>query len=476
MKVTIIGVTVTIKMAGPVAGESEPGIGFLLEQRRKRLSPLAVLGSVLLHIGGIGLVVLLGALPTSQPVKMDVVMLPPRTEKLIWYVTKDRLPRVVSSEQQKVGKPRIELKRPVQTVKADAAQPGKQLIWQPAPKVQLERETPLPNLLAFVPQPARPEPRKFVPTERTKAITETPRVLPEAAPVVTAPPSPADLPIMAALPGPARPRPRDYVPPTVPTQAAGQPAIVLEAAPNVPAAAQTQQPSIVVVGLEPARPNEIPLPEGSRAARFSAGTESGNGGGQRGGIVVPGLDVRGNGSDSAVVVGPTRKAPAYHEPSPAEWTQAAPGKDSRRMARSMMSAALRPSSRVIAPFVESRFPNRPLYTTSFEVGTNGSMEWVIWFAEQAARNEQFTTIRPPVPWARIGTGADPVLPAGRLEIAAVIDKSGQPGSVSVLSSMDQAGREAVAKLIAEWVFLPALRNGEPITVDTLIEISFRHRP
>jgi hypothetical protein len=147
------------------------------------------------------------------------------------------------------------------------------------------------------------------------------------------------------------------------------------------------------------------------------------------------------------------------------------------MARSMMSAALRPSARVIAPFIESRFPNRPLYTTSFEVGADGSMEWVIWFAEQTARNEQYTTIRPPVPWARIGTGLDPVLPPGRrFDIAAQIDKNGQTSSVNVLGGLDQATRDAVAKLIAEWVFLPALRNGEPITVDTLIEINFRRKP
>jgi hypothetical protein len=435
---------------------------------------MAVLWSIFLHVSGIGLVVLIGALPTSPPVKMDVVMLPPESAKLVWYVTKDELPKVVSSDQQKVGKPKIELKRPAQTVKADAAQRGKQLIWQPAPKIQLERETPLPNMLAFVPTPARPEPRKFIPTER-KPITETPRVLPEQAPVVTAPPSPADLPVISAIPGPAHPRPRDFVPPPLTTPAVGQPAVVLEAAPNVASPAQTPQPSIVVVGLEPAKPSEIPLPEGSRSARFSAGTDSGTGGGQRGGIVVPGLDVRGNGSDSAVVA-PMRKAPPYHEPSPGEWAQAASGKDSRRMARSMMSAALRPSARVIAPFIESRFPNRPLYTTSFEVGADGSMEWVIWFAEQTVRNERYATIRPPVPWSRIGTGPDPVLPPGRFDIAAQIDKSGLPGSVTVLGGVDQATRDAIAKLIAEWVFLPALRDGQPIPVDTLIEISFRRKP
>jgi hypothetical protein len=107
----------------------------------------------------------------------------------------------------------------------------------------------------------------------------------------------------------------------------------------------------------------------------------------------------------------------------------------------MMSAALRPGARVIAPVVESRFPNRPVYTTSFEVGADGAMEWVIWFAEQDARDTRFLTVRPPVPWSRVDTGPDPssVLPS-RLEIAAVIDKTGLPASVRVLNAPNQSRR------------------------------------
>jgi hypothetical protein len=464
---------VTIKMK---ASSEASGPLFGIPPQRRRLHPLAFLASIGVHACGIALVVLIGAIPTSHPVALDAVILPPKNEKLIWYVTKDRLP-AVTSEALHAGKPKIEFKRAGQAMKAEGPKPGKQLIWQPAPKIQLEQEVPLPNLLAFVPKPARPEPRKFVPPERTKAVVETPRVLPEPAPTVVAPALPAALPIISAIPGPARPRPRDFVPPTAPAAPAGQPAVVLDAAPTVPA--QTQgQPSVVVVGLDPTRLPERPLPEGARSARFSVGPESGPGGGERAAaIVVPGLNVSGSGAGSAVVPGPARKPPPpYHEPSTLEWSQAVSGKDSRRIARSMMSAALRPTSRVLAPLVESRFPNRPLYTTSFEVGADGAMEWVIWFAEQTTRNDQYATIRPPVPWTRVDTGADVALPAGRFAAAAVIDKGGQPGSVIVLSGGDEATKEIAAKLIAEWVFLPALRNGEPIAVDTLIEISFRRKP
>jgi Gram-negative bacterial TonB protein C-terminal len=237
---------------------------------------------------------------------------------------------------------------------------------------------------------------------------------------------------------------------------------------------------MVIVGLEPAPPNHVPLPEGARAPRFSAGPESGTGGQQRSAaVIVPGLTVQGKGSGSAVMAGATPKAPPLYqqEPSPAAWAQAAAGKDSRRVARSMMSAALRPGARVIAPVVEARFSNRPVYTTSFEVGADGAMEWVIWFAEQDARDTRFLTVRPPVPWSRIDPGPDPssLLP-DRLEIAAVIDKTGLPASVRVLNAPDQSLADAAAQLINGWVFLPALRNGEPMTVDALIELSFRRKP
>jgi hypothetical protein len=399
--------------------------------------------------------------------------------KLVWYVPKDQLPEVAPGEQTKAGKPKIEVKRPGQIIQSDTSQrKGKQLVWQPAPKITLERETPLPNLLAFVPKPARPEPRKFVAPEQPKVAVEPPRAFPEAAPQL-APATPVPLPLAtAALPGPVKPRPRDFVPPSdTAGSGLGQAAVIFEAAPSLKM--ETGQPSMVIVGLEPAPANQIPLPEGARSPRFSAGPESGTGGQQRSAaVMVPGLTVEGKGSSSAVVPGRSPKAPPLYqqEPSAIAWAQTATGKDSRRVARSMMSAALRPGARVIAPVVEAQFPNRPVYTTSFEVGADGAMEWVIWFAEQDARDARFLTVRPPVPWSRVDTGPDSsfLLPGG-LEIAAVIDKTGLPASVRVLNAPNQSLRDAAAQLINGWVFLPALRNGEPIAVDALIELSVRRR-
>jgi hypothetical protein len=117
-----------------------------------------------------------------------------------------------------------------------------------------------------------------------------------------------------------------------------------------------------------------------------------------------------------------------------------------------------------------------VYTTSFEVGRDGSMEWVIWFAERGPAKDRYVTIRPPLPWSREEGGPEAKLPPGQFEVAAVIEKDGQLSSVTVLTQGDEAGREAASRFIADWAFLPALRNGEPITVDALIEVRLRPRP
>jgi hypothetical protein len=446
---------------------------------RPRPNLLAAFGSVCLHLSIIGVLFVISANAPPEPLAhRQVTMLSLQNQKLVWYFTKDQLPEVASGEESRPGKPKVELKRPGQVIRSDTQQPpGKQLIWQPPPTIVQQHETPLPNLLAFSPQPPKPQPKRFVPVERSKPV-ELPKALPEPIPLITAPALSAALPLSTAIPGPAKPRPREFVPSQAKIDAPQQ-AVVLETAPNLPASAQTQTPSIVVAGLEPSRTNDIPLPEGSRAPRFSAGPESGTGTGQHtaSALVVPGLNVSGNGTGTAVVPGPARRpGDPYHEPSAAEWAQAAQGKDSRRGARSVMSAALRPSARVIASSAETRFPNRAVYTTSFEIGTDGAMEWVIWFAEQTMHDGQYITIRPPVPWNRVSTAPERPIPSGRFQVTAVIDKDGQPKSVNVLGAGDQVAKEMAASLIADWLFLPALRNGEPIAVDTLIEISFRRKP
>ena len=458
---------------------SESGKGLLGRPNCSKLhpNPLAAFVSLFLHAGGIAFLAMIATVPPLPQPHYQVMMLPLRSDKAIWYFPEDHLPLISSTEQPQSGKPKVQLKRPDQVMRAEAPQAtrSKQLIWQPPPKIALEPEEPLPNLIAFVPTPTRPEPKMFVPPERPKPIEEPPRTVPLPPPLAVSSSLPATLPM--TLPDPTKPRPRDFVLPVLATRASESP-IVFETAPNLTPQAQPQQPLIAVVSLDPVRKIQIPPPGESRAARFAAGPDSGVAGGNRAvAVVVPGLTVQGGETSSAGLEVSPRKAPnAYHEPSPEEWAYATPGKDSRRAARSMMSAALQPRARVIPLFVEAHFPNRPVYTTSFEVGANGSMEWVIWFAEKQVGKGQFIIIRPPMPWNSVTTAPETSLPPGQFEIAALIDQDGLPSSITILKGGDEEANKTAARLIAEWEFLPALSNGKPIPVDALIEISSRLRP
>ena len=440
-----------------------------------RPSPVAAIASLCLHACVLSLLALSNTVPQSYLTRYRVKTISLHSPTVTLYFPRDQLPDVTSDRSSRAGTPKVRFKHAHQRIAADALQPqpGNQLIWQPPPKISLTPEVRSPNLLAFIARPARPKShREFIPPDLRKPAIHPP-ILPEAAPLAVPPPA---LPVLATITGPIKPPLRKFVPPQA-TSGIVLAATVLETAPNLTPQEQTPQPLLAIVGLDPARSNNIPLPDGVRTPRLSAGPDNEPEGHPLAAIVVPGLNVQGNGPvRSAATLPRQRNPPGYHEPTPLEWVKNTSGKDSRQLARSMMSAALRPSARVIAPSVEAHFPNRSVYTTSFEVGRDGSMEWVIWFAERGPAKDRYVTIRPPLPWSREGGGPAAKLLPGQFEAAVVIEKGGQLSSVTVLSQGDEAAREATSKFIADWAFLPALRNGQPITVDAFIEIRFRPKP
>jgi len=440
-----------------------------------RPSPVAAIASLCLHACVLSFLALSSTVPPSYLTHYEAKTISLHSQTVTWYFPKQHLPNVASERPSRAGVPKVRFKNARQKIAADALQPqpGKQLIWQPPPKISLTPEVRSPNLLALIARPARPKSYKeFVPPNHRKSVIRPP-ILPEAAPLAVPPAAP---PVLATITGPIKPPRREFVPPPA-TSDIFSATTVLETAPNLTPQEQTPQPLLAIVGLDPARSNNIPLPEGVRTPRLSAGPDNEPEGRPLAAIVVPGLNVRGDGAvPSSATLPRQRNPPAYHEPTPLEWVKNTSGKDSRRLARSMMSAALRPSARVIDPSVEAHFPNRPVYTTSFELGRDGSMEWVIWFAEQGPTEDRYATIRPPLPWSREGGAPEAKLLPGQFEAAAVIEKDGQLSSITVLTQGDEAGREAASKFVVDWAFLPALRNGEPITVDALIEVRFRPRP
>ncbi|PWU09319.1 MAG: hypothetical protein C5B51_06445 [Terriglobia bacterium] len=467
---------VRIQLAHKEPHQEPPAIfSYSPVRRHGRFSPLAGIGSVALHAGAGLLLGLIGqTAPPPQPI-YEVTLVRLNDTKLIFFPPSERLPDIAPAEDHSTKQTPSGPRR-AQNISVNSPQPqeGNQFIWQPPPKLNMQNEVRSPNLLAFA--PARPV-RSFVAPEQPKTTPErNPEFLPEAAPISGDPAIDAS-PAAALLGGPAKPPARQFVPP--PGKADPIPAkpAALESAPDLPSAVDRSQAALAVISLDPARVREIPVPEGSRPARFSSGPgAASNGASHDAAIVVPGVNVSGGGAaGTPVAVGPPRRTPqGLHEPSAAEWAKAGIGKDSRRFARSMMSVALAPGSRVLTAAVEQKFRDRPVYTTSFGVGADGSAEWIIWFALQGSSGS-YLSVRPPVPWNRYGEASDTEPSRGRVQVTAVIDRDGRVDAVAVVQSSDESLRASAVRTIQEWEFLPALRNGEPVAVDVLIDIIFGGR-
>jgi hypothetical protein len=147
-----------------------------------------------------------------------------------------------------------------------------------------------------------------------------------------------------------------------------------------------------------------------------------------------------------------------------------------------MSAPLRPSSRVIPASVEARFSHQNVYTLVIPgpavPGYAG--DWVMWFAEHDPPEiSSGARISAPIPARKYSTvnvesGAPGVPAAYTVQFAAAIDKAGHIGSAALLRGpVDPVFRRWALDELASWEFKPALRNGEPIETDVVIEISFR---
>ena len=63
-----------------------------------------------------------------------------------------------------------------------------------------------------------------------------------------------------------------------------------------------------------------------------------------------------------------------------------------------------------------------------------------------------------------------------MRLAAVIGKDGKVDSVTILVHLDDRLDQSAQEAIGKWLFEPALRNGQPVDVDAVIEIPFRLAP
>jgi TonB family protein len=480
-----------------------------------RPRPAAFAVSLLTH-GAIFAWVALGR-TGEKPESLYQRTIAPHESKLVWYDFRQKLPDVSPADTPTASRrPRAEVKIASQEIVAgsETAPRARQFIWQPAPKLEIQQDLRSPNLLTFhAPHPepvaeSRPKPKLFVPPpEDPRPVPVNPKL--DAPPEIHVARNIASASAIGNVLGvqPARLQPRAFVAPR-----AGQPAAVstpaLPAPPTVQAAVNagvaqllrgempkptrrafvpqsggarpsafgpplTEAPTlaadstsainIAIVGLNPSV-TAVPLPEGSRKAQLSGGPDlratGGSGGAVEGAsLVVPNLLIRG---------APTSEQnlrAAVHANLP-----------------DASIAGPHPAAVRVSTVPDPMFAGRAIYAMSVQMPntTSFSGSWMIWFAERQQMTGRIGGLSPPVPLRKV----DPKYIAsavedrveGKVRLAAIIRTDGHVDSVKLLQPLDDRLDQSAEEAIDKWRFEPALRNGQPVEVDAVIEIPFRLAP
>jgi TonB family protein len=260
---------------------------------------------------------------------------------------------------------------------------------------------------------------------------------------------------------------------------AGKPGVavpVLPAPPPADVVANSPDLNVVVVGLNPG--SELPaLPPVSRPATFSAGPKLNPKGGtgernNSAALTVPDLTIRSGNID-------TRSTIMARNTIPQPTTTADTLRDAAKYIT--VDEIGRPSATRVSNAPDPRFDGRTVYMMAIQMPniTSYMGSWLLWFSERNARPST-AVVTPPVVHRKV----DPKYVAeavserveGIVRLAAVVRKDGTVGSVDLVRGLDDRLDRTAREALAKWQFAPALRNGEPIDVDILVEIPFRLAP
>jgi TonB family protein len=437
---------------------------------RSRPAPFAV--SLLTH--GAIMAWLVAGPSHEKPKSLYAQAIAPHSSKLVWYDFRAKLPDVAPTvTRREVKPPRADVPAP-QRIVADVpkAPRARQFVWQPAPKLELHTELVSPNILAVhAPRPEPPpKPKMFVPPRAARPPAGD-------APVLAAPPDVRMARNMKGAPNvtgmqPAKAPPRAFVAP-----AASRPGPSGAPVPEPPALPQLEAGaavSVAIVGLKPNASAPAPAPEGSHDAQFSAAPQPRPAGGTDGAVdaavlTVPGLLIRSDVADAK----PTLMARV----SP---TSAANLRAALRSSLPSGGAAATQGAIRVSSEPDPLWHGRDTYAMAVQMPNISSYSgsWMIWFAEREPGARGALTL--PVPMHKVDPKYYPAAMADRVEgkvrLIAVIRKDGTVTSIQLIQALDERLDQSAEEAMYQWRFEPALRNGEPIEVDALIEIPFRLAP
>lgn len=415
------------------------------------------------------------------------------------------------SSQQLIWRPEVKIEVAEDKKAPDVVQTsGAKVEEPPKPK------TPPKKFELPVRQPPKPQEPKLLQAARISA-PNNPNLPSAVAPVINAEPPPPPPP-----PAPAPRRvPKKFVPPPdAPKRSAPQSKIIAEnsigitprqdalksdpragmanplagianaGAPPPPAPAPPVSPApgagtegpggsskvnLAVVNRNPDGSNKTEVPEGQRAGQFSKAPNAGepsSGKPSGAGLVAPDLAISGGGSapnSGSVKPVPPAPAPAMRTIEYAERI--------RSVSISTLAVALRPSNRTIPRDLEAKFRGRNVYTMVVPIENISPYvgDWIFWFAEKDVNSAGGgSVIRSPIP-VRKREIVDPVVYTGyqtlRVQVSGTLLSDGHLEGIEVRSKTAAAAAHYVGRDLGGWLFKPATRNGLPVDIDFVLEMS-----
>ena len=387
------------------------------------------------------------------------------------------------------------------------AKSTEQFIWQPVPKLQIKQDLRTPNMIARMATslPAPPAPPKESPprpeVEGVKAAQQNDSPAQSKGDLNHAPDSPVKAvetpkPVKAFVPPPPLDR-QPQLP--VPTPMLDAPALEggsvvmnrqLPAGTSTPVFSRGSVPppaaplapvatpgnasiDIAIASLHPTDANRE-LPEGERPGKFSkAPTKGAPGTGEVNGsasLTVPNLTIRED-----------RTKPGGAPENKANLKTTLYAEKVRSVSTSTLSVPLRPSSRTIPRAVDARFQGRNVYTMVIPIENLPAYagDWIIWFAEKEPKTAETPLMRAPLPLRKFES-VDQVAvgnPAGeRVQVMGVLQKDGKLDGLTAVAKAGAVVEEAAIRDVTSWEFRPATRNGMPVAVEVVIEISLVYSP
>jgi len=407
------------------------------------------------------------------------------------------------------------------------------------PKVKLNHDVQLPNLVAAAPSPMQPiqasrgrnltlpQPTVVAPPPDASSLRSGFRAPTIAADVIAPAPEPTVANPKLTLPALAR----EAVPPApnmvvisgrtgngaLPVSQAAPPppsaqvhasrnlpslatAAVPPATPLVPAgpaavpgvAGANSAPGIIALSTNPAEAHgAIEIPEGNRRGTFAAGPEGRPGAtGSPGGTSTDSHGSGGGNSHSAGEFGISIAPGPTSSPLPSGPVAARPPSGESSDRRSRLMAAMRnpsitrpdPPSKAEprSPIEEKVFSGKRSFTLSVNMPNFNSVtgSWIIHFAELGAGDGPAEIAAPSV-LNKVDPAYPPELMHDRVQgtvvLYAIIRADGSVTDVRVLSSIHEELDQSAAQALSRWHFAPGLKNGKPVDLEAVIQIPFHSR-